>query len=257
MKASEVMQRNPITVTASTTIADAVHFMVTDRISSLPVVNEFGEVVGMVSEGDLLRRVELGTAASNSRWLTWLGSRGRAAREYVRSHARRVGEVMTASVVAVAPDTELSEVVSLMESRRIKRVPVLENGRLIGIITRWGLMRVLEGLLPRTSIRPMDDEELRRRLLSSVKEQSWAPRTPFDLKVVNGVVEFVGVVTDERQRTALRVLAENTPGVRDVVDHLLWVDLMSGIPLDPQPWDRVDEPNPDAAGSSRPGFGSK
>jgi hypothetical protein len=134
---------------------------------------------------------------------------------------------------------------------------VLENGRLIGIITRWGLMRVLEGLLPRTSIRPMDDEELRRRLLSSVKEQSWAPRTPFDLKVVNGVVEFVGVVTDERQRTALRVLAENTPGVRDVVDHLLWVDLMSGIPLDPQPWERVDEPKPDAAGSSRSGSGTK
>lgn len=163
---------------------------------------------------------------------------------------------MTAAVVAVTPDTKLSEVVSLMESRHIKRVPVLENGRLIGIITRWGLMRVLEELLPRASTRPVDDEELRRRLLSSVKEQSWAPRTPFDLKVVNGVVEFVGVVTDERQRTALQVLAENTPGVRGVVDHLLWVDLMSGIPLDPQPWDRVDEAKPDAAGNSRSGVGS-
>jgi CBS domain-containing protein len=256
MKASEVMQRNPITVTPATAIADAVHLMVTHRISSLPVVDGFGAVVGMVSEGDLLRRVELGTAASNSRWLTWLGSRGRAAREYVRSHARRVDEVMTAAVVAVTPDTELSEVVSLMESRHIKRVPVLENGRLIGIITRWGLMRVLEELLPRASTRPVDDEELRRRLLSSVKEQNWAPRTPFDLKVLNGVVEFVGVVTDERQRTALRVLAENTSGVRGVVDHLLWVDLMSGIPLDPQPWDRVDEAKPDAAANSRSGVGS-
>jgi len=238
MKASEVMQRNPITVRPATPIADAVHLMVTQRIASLPVVNDFGELVGMVSEGDLLRRVELGTAASNSRWLTWLGSRGRAAREYVRSHARRVGEVMTASVLAVAPDTELAEVVSLMESRHIKRVPVLENGRLIGIITRWGLMRVLEGLLPRTSARPVDDEELRRGLLSAVKEQSWAPRTPFDLRVANGIVEFVGVVTDERQRAALRVLTENTPGVRGVVDHLLWADLMSGVPLDPKPWDR-------------------
>ncbi len=238
MKASEVMQRNPITVTPATALVDAVHLMVTQRIASLPVVNDFGELVGMVSEGDLLRRVELGTAASNSRWLTWLGSRGRAAREYVRSHARRVGEVMIASVVAVAPDTELSEVVSLMETRHIKRVPVLENGRLVGIITRWGLMRVLEDLLPRTNVRSVDDEELRRRLLSSVKEQSWAPRTPFDLKVVNGMVEFVGVVTDERERAALRVLAENTPGVRGVVDHLLWVDLMSGVPLEPKPWDR-------------------
>lgn len=256
MKASEVMQRNPITVTPATAIADAVHLMVTQRISSLPVVNEFGAVVGMVSEGDLLRRVELGTEASNSRWLIWLGSRGRAAREYVRSHARRVGEVMTASVVCVAPDTELSEVVALMESRHIKRVPVLEKGRLIGIITRWGLMRVLEGLLPRTSIRPVDDEELRRRLLVAVKEQSWAPRTPFDLKVVNGVVEFVGVVTDERERTALRVLAENTPGVRGVVDHLLWIDLMSGVPLDPQPWDRADEPRRDVVTSSRSDPGS-
>ncbi|HEV7138637.1 MAG TPA: CBS domain-containing protein [Steroidobacteraceae bacterium] len=250
MKASDAMESNPVTVAPATAIADAVHLMVTRRISSLPVVNEFGEVVGMVSEGDLLRRVELGTAASNSRWLTWLGSRGRAAREYVRSHARRVREVMTAAVVAVAPDTELSEVVFLMESRHIKRIPVLENGRLIGIITRWGLMRVLEGLLPRASVRPVDDEELRRRLLSSVKEQSWAPRTPFDLKVANGVVEFVGVVTDERERTALRVLAENTPGVRSVVDHLLWVDLMSGVSLDPQPWDRADEPQRNDATTS-------
>lgn len=250
MKASEAMQRNPITVTPATAIADAVHLMVTHRISSLPVVNDFGEVVGMVSEADLLRRVELGTEAANSRWLARLGSRGRAARNYVRSHARRVDEVMAASVICVAPDTDLSEVVSLMESRRIKRIPVLENGRLIGIITRWGLMRVLEGLLPRASTLPMDDEELRRRLLSSVKEQSWVPHTPFDLKVVNGVVEFVGVVTDERQRTALRVLAENTPGVREVVDHLLWIDLMSGIPLDPQPWERVDEPKRDAVDRS-------
>ncbi len=257
MKASDVMQRRPITATPATAIEDAVHLMVAHRISGLPVVDAAGAVVGMVSEGDLLRRVELGTEATGSRWPAWLAGRGRAAGDYVRSHARRLEEVMTAPVIWVAPDTDLSEVVTLMESRRIKRVPVLEGGRLVGLVTRSDLMRVLEGLLPRAGIPPVNDEELRLRLLASLREQSWAPRTPFDLKVVDGVVELIGVVTDERQREAVRVLAENTPGVRGVVDHLLWVDPMSGIPLDPQPWDRADEPGRDAVGSSRSGFRSR
>lgn len=251
MKASEVMRRNPITATPAMTIDDAVHLMVIHRISGVPVVDATGAVVGIVSEGDLLRRVELGTEAASPRWLTWLGGRGRAARDYVRSHARKVNAVMTTPVISVAPDTDLSEIVTLMESRHIKRVPVLQNGRLVGIVTRSDLIRVLEGLLLRTSTQPVDDAALRRRVLAALKEQSWAPRTPFDLKVVNGVVELVGVVTDEREREAVRVLAENTPGVRRVVDHLLWVDLMSGVPLDPQPWNRLDEPERSADASSR------
>lgn len=239
MKVIDIMQRHPITATAEMTIEEAVHLMIGHRISGLPVVDERGAVVGMLSEGDLLRRAELGTQAKVPAWVGWLAGGGRAAGEYARSHARRVGEVMTVPVTAVTPETDLAEVAALMESRRIKRLPVLEDGRLVGILTRQDLLRALERLLPRVSAQPVTDAQLRRSLLASLAEQSWGPRASFDVKVENGVVELLGVVTDERQRKALRVLAENTPGVAGVVDHLLWIDPMSGIPLDPQPWSRT------------------
>lgn len=236
MQAQDVMQRDPVTATAEMTIEDAVRRLVSRRISGLPVVDPTGAVVGMLSEGDLLRRAELGTEAKISAWVGWLAGPGREARAYARSHARTVGEVMTAPVISVTPETDLTEVAALMESRHIKRLPVLQDGRLVGMLTRHDLVRALERLLPRANAGPVADAELRRRLLASLAEQGWAPRASFDVKVEDGIVELLGVVTDERQRTALRVLAENTAGVRGVVDHLLWIDPMSGIPLDPQPW---------------------
>lgn len=240
MKALDVMQRDLITVTPDTALDDAVHLMVTHRISGLPVVDASGEVVGILTEGDLLRRSELRTEATVPAWIGWLTGQGRAAREYVREHARKVGELMTVPVITVTAQTELGEVVALMESRRVKRVPVLQQGRLVGILTRSDLMRALEILLPKTETRPVADADLRHRLLASLREQRWVPRVSFDVKVVNGVAELLGVVTDERAREAIRVLIENTPGVRGVVDHLIWIDPMSGIPIDPQPWAAAD-----------------
>ena len=236
MKALDVMQRDLITVTPDTALDDAVHLMVTHRISGLPVVDASGAVVGILTEGDLLRRSELRTEATVPAWIGWLTGQGRAAREYVREHARKVGELMTVPVITVTAQTELGEVVALMESRRVKRVPVLQQGRLVGILTRSDLMRALEILLPKTETRPVADADLRHRLLTSLREQRWVPRVSFDVKVVNGVAELLGVVTDERAREAIRVLIENTPGVRGVVDHLIWIDPMSGLPIDPQPW---------------------
>jgi CBS domain-containing protein len=237
MKALDVMQRDVVTATPETTIDDAVRLMVTHRISGLPVVDEAGNVVGIFSEGDLLRRVELGTARTASAWGAWLAGPGRDARNYVRSHARRVGEVMTAPAISVAVQTPLSEVVALMESRGIRRVPVLDGDRLVGIVTRADLIQALQRLLPKVDGQgqPVADEELRHRLLDSLKAQRWSPRNCLDVKVADGVAELVGIVTDQSEREAARVLIENTPGIRGVVDHLLWIDAMSGIPCDPQP----------------------
>ena len=241
MKASDVMRTNPLVATAEMPIEEAVRLMLTHRISGLPVVDATGAVVGILSEGDLVRRVEPGTEARVPAWVGWLAGGGRAAAAYAASHARKVGEVMTVPVVSVTPDTDLAEVAAIMESRRIKRLPVLREGRLVGILTRLDLIRALEQLLPRVDSQPVADAELRRRLLASLREQSWAPRASIDVKVQDGVVELLGVVTDERLRTAMHVLAENTAGVRAVVDHLLWVEAMSGIPLDPQPWSQTGE----------------
>lgn len=240
MKALDVMQRELITITAETSIDDAVRLMVENRISGLPVVDSTGAVLGILSEGDLLRRTELGTGARVPAWIGWLVGQGRAARAYVREHARKVGEIMTAPAISVTPQTELAEVVALMESRRIKRVPVVEGGRLVGMLTRCDLLRALGRLLPAMDSRPVADARLRLRLLALLREQSWAPRGSVDVKVVDGVVELLGVITDERTRQAVQVLAENTPGVRSVTNHLIWVEPMSGVPIDPQPWQAAD-----------------
>ena len=241
MKAMDVMQRELITTTAETAIDDAVRLMVAHRISGLPVVDATGALLGILSEGDLLRRTELGTQARTPAWIGWLTGQGRAAREYVREHARKVGEIMTTPAISVAPQTELAEVVALMESRRIKRVPVVEDGRLVGMLTRCDLMRALESLLPKVDARPVADARLRLQLLALLREQKWAPRGCVDVKVVDGVVELLGVITDERTRQAVQVLAENTPGVRDVINNLIWIEPMSGVPIDPQPWHEAEE----------------
>ncbi len=234
MRAGEVMRKDVITVTPHTAIRDAVRLMLDHHISGLPVVAESGAVAGMVTEGDLLRRVELGTEKRPAAWRAWLAASGRDARDFVLAHARQVGEVMTTPVVWVAPEAQLTEVVALMESHRIKRVPVLEDGHVVGIVARADLLRVLESLLPRAAAAPVADAELRRRVLTSLAAQPWARgATAIDARVKAGIVELVGVVTDPREREAIRVVAENTPGVQGVIDHLLWVEGMSGIPLDP------------------------
>jgi len=244
LKARDIMQQQPITATPDMAIEDAIRLMVISRISGLPVVDVTGAVVGVLSEGDLLRRTELGTEGKTSGWRAWLAGQGHIAHEYVRSHAHRVGEVMTTPVVSVTPQSDLADVVALMESRRIKRVPVIDDGRLVGVLTRADLVRALQGLLPKPDTRPIADAELRRRLLAALNEQPWVPRLALDVKVVDGVVELIGVITDVRTREAALVLAENTPGVRSVVDHLLWIEPMTGFPLDRSPRDETDDTPP-------------
>jgi CBS domain-containing protein len=202
MKAHEIMLRHVITATPEMAIDDAVNLMISHRISGLPVVDATGRVVGMLSERDLLRRAELGTELKTPAWRAWLAGAGRAARDYVRTHARRVDEIMTAPAISITPDTGLSEVVAVMESRRIRRLPVLRDGKLVGIITRSDLVRALMQLLPKMDTQPVADAELRRRIMTSLGQQSWSPRISFDVKVENGVAELVGLVTDEAERRA-------------------------------------------------------
>jgi CBS domain-containing protein len=147
MKVSDVMTRIPVTVSPDTSLEDAANLMVRTRVSGLPVVDLEGVVVGMITEGDLLRRVELGTAGRSPGWLTALLGPGRTAHDYVRTHVCRIGEIMTSNVISTSPDAPLSEVVSVMENQQIKRLPVLQKDRLIGIISRADLLRVLARLL--------------------------------------------------------------------------------------------------------------
>jgi len=228
MNAGEVMSRNPIAVSVETGLAEAVRLMLDHRVSGLPVVDGQVGLVGILTEGDLLRRGEIDTAGRRSRWLDLLATPGRLAGDYVRTHARRVGEIMTRDVVGVAEDAPLAEVVRLMERHRIKRVPVVRDGALVGIVSRADLLRALRRLLVAEAETAADDETIRQHVLAELARAPWAPRG-LAVGVENGVVTLDGVILDEKTRRALRVAAENVPGVKAVVDRLAWVEPVSGM----------------------------
>ncbi|MGE0260583.1 MAG: CBS domain-containing protein [Alphaproteobacteria bacterium] len=230
MKISDIMTHPVITVTAETTVAEAAELMIGHRISGLPVVDAAGEVAGIVTEGDLLRRAETGTERRRARWLEFLIAPGRLASEYAHANGRRVGEVMTDTVVSVGPDDAVADLIDLMERRRIKRVPVIDQGRLVGIVSRANLVRALVRNLPRPeNASGIPDAAIRDLILVEIAKQPWGPRASVDVRVENGVVELHGAVTDDRERPALRVLAENVPGVKEVRDRLTWVEPLSGF----------------------------
>jgi CBS domain-containing protein len=233
MKAADVMRYQVVTVSADTTVAEAARLMLLHGISGLPVVNPAGTVIGIVTEGDLLRRTETGTERHHSRWLEFVLGPGRLAGEYVHTHGRKVEEVMTRKVVVVARDAPLEEVVGLMERRRVKRLPVVEAGRLVGIVSRADLLKVLAQLAPMAPPVAASDTEIRARVLAEIDKSPWALRGCLDAVANGGVVELRGVIGDERQRAALRVAAENVQGVKKVIDHLVWVEPISGMAIEP------------------------
>ena len=234
MNVADIMTRQVISVTPQTTIAEAAQLLLDNRISGLPVVDPGGAVVGIVTEGDLLRRVETGTQRRHSHWLEFLIAPGRLAREYTDANARSVGAVMSADVVSVTPQEALPEVIRLMEHHHVKRLPVIEAGRLVGIVSRANLVRaLLRNLAEPPGNAAGDavagDADIQGRIVAEIARQPWGPRASVDVRVKDGTVELYGTITDERERTALRVLAENHPGVKAVLDHLVWVEPVSGF----------------------------
>jgi CBS domain-containing protein len=228
MKASDVMTTRVISIESDAPIMRAVRLMLQNRISGLPVVGRKGELVGMVTEGDFLRRGEIGTQRHRNRWLEFLVGPGRLANEYVHARGRKVEEVMTRELVTVTEDTELDEVVRLMERHRIKRLPVLRGDKLVGIVTRANIMHALVSLAAVAKAPPAgDDAAIREQILAEFQRQSWAPMT--NVTVRDGVVELWGTIVDEREREALIVAVENVPGVKTVHDHLVWIEPNSGL----------------------------
>jgi CBS-domain-containing membrane protein len=227
MKAAEIMTTRLVTVQPETPVADAVHLMLQDQVSGLPVVDEAGRLVGIVTEGDFLRRAELGTERRRRRWMQFLLGPDRLADEYIHSHARKVSDVMTTEIVSVGADTPLDEVVNLMERHRIKRVPVVRDDKIIGIISRANLLRALGTMTATAKLSTRSiasDTVIRKRIMADMSVQAWAPLPFVSVVVWDGSVHFWGTINDEKQRQALRVLAEGVPGVEEVRDHLVLVD---------------------------------
>jgi CBS domain-containing protein len=229
MEAQDVMSRPVFSITPTDSVTSAVRMMLQNQISGLPVIDAGGRLQGMITEGDLLRRAETATQRQRPRWIAFLLGPGRLADEYVHTHGRQVGEIMTPDAVAVSAEAPLEEVVSLMEKHRIKRVPVMKDGRVVGIISRANLLHALAGFARQAKPVSLDDRAIRERLYAELQGQSWAPTGSLDIIVRNGVVELWGTIFDERERQATIVAAENIAGVKAVEDHLAWVDPMTGV----------------------------
>jgi len=213
MKASDVMTVGAATIRSDASAPEAARLMLQYAISGLPVVDAAGHVVGIITEGDFLRRTETGTERQHRpRWLEVLLGPGRLADEYVHSHSRKVEEVMTRQVVTVAEETPVDEIARLMERHRIKRV----NNTVVGIVSRANLLRGLARLADQAPAATANDLAIREQILTELDAQVWGRRAPIDVTVRNGIVQLWGPVADERVAQALRVAAENVPGVKGV-----------------------------------------
>jgi CBS domain-containing protein len=230
MNVHDVMTQGAITIDRDATVVRAVRLMLQNRISGLPVVDETGQIVGIVTEGDFLRRGELGTQRRRRRWIEFLIGPGSLADEYVHACGRKVDEIMTPHPLTISATAPLEEAVQLMERRRIKRLPVVEGGKPIGIVSRANLLRAFAtSAAHQMKSAAGDDATIRSRIMAEYEKQPWAPSV--NVQVHDGTAELHGVITDERQRRAFIVAAENVPGVKAVHDHLVWMEPTSGMVL--------------------------
>jgi len=226
MKAADVMVTNVITVHQDTPVAKIAETLLANRISAVPVVNDKDVLVGIVSEGDLIHRVEAGTERHRSWWLELLSGKELLAHEFVKSHARKAADVMTRPVVSVQPDTPLGDIASLLEKHRIKRVPVVNNGKIIGIVSRANLIQALVSDT-KASDQAIDDLTLHSNILEQLRSKPWVDSSTINVVVNNGAVELWGIVDSETEKNAIRVAVEVTPGVRQVSNRLVVEHMMS------------------------------
>ena len=225
MRVRDTMSKGVVSVAPKAPITEALDIMVRSHLSGLPVIDEAGRLVGMVSEGDFLRRSELGSGKPPGSWLKGLLLPGQAAEAYARTHGRRVDEIMSGDVAAIEPNAGLDEAAALMEKRHVKRLPVVDEGKVVGIITRADFIRALvQFIRPAYEEPPVSDDAIKQRIDAELRAQPWAPVGSIGVAVKDGVVSFRGVLTDERQRNAIRAVAENIDAVRGVRDHMIWSD---------------------------------
>jgi len=227
MKAADVMATKVITVRLDTPVAMIAEVLLANRISAVPVVNDKDILVGIVSEGDLIHRVEAGTERHRSWWVELLTGKETLAHEFVMSHARKAADVMTRPVISVQPDTPLGEIAALLEKHRIKRVPVASNGKVVGIVSRANLIQALVKLNRANTEASVDDLTLHSDILKQLRSKPWVDPSKISILVNNGSVELWGIVDSETEKNAIRVAVEVTPGVRQVANKLVVEHLMN------------------------------
>jgi len=221
MRAIDVMVRDVVTVRPDTDVAAAIKLLTEHDVSALPVLDREGDLVGLLSEADLIHRTEIGTEKHRPWWLEAVTGASTLAEEFAKSHGKKVGEVMTDGVISVAEETPLSEIAALFERKRIKRVPVVKDGKLVGIVSRSNLIQALASAVGHIDRHDETDRQIRFQLLSRLKDQPWTGFGERNITVRGGVVHLWGLVGSEAERKALLALAESAPGVVRVSDEMI------------------------------------
>ena len=221
LTAADVMTREVVSVGPDTPVRAIAELLFTRRISGVPVLED-GRLIGVVSEGDLIGHAAATGEQRRSWWLSALMNDSASARDYAKTHGRTARDVMTSAVITIGEAATLAEIAKTLERHRIKRVPVLREGKLVGIVSRGNLLQAL-ATLEVEAAGTVDDDAIRERLIAELRGQSGPDLPPDAIVVENGIVRLSGIVQTEDERRALRIAAENTPGVKGVDDHLtIW-----------------------------------
>ncbi|MYZ49276.1 CBS domain-containing protein [Propylenella binzhouense] len=221
MNAADVMTKDVITVPPEMTVREAAEILLQHRISAVPVVDAAGKLVGILSEGDLVRRHEIGTERRRSWWLQVFSDTSASGQDYVKSHGLRVADIMTRDVVTADESTSLAEIANRLERYGVKRLPIVRDGRVVGIVSRSNLVRALASVPISVPAAAASDNEIRESVMAHIRAQPWGMPWLTNASVHDGVVEIWGMVNSDDERRAIRVAAESTPGVRAVNDHMM------------------------------------
>jgi len=221
MLARDIMTATVVTVASDARVEHIAKLLLDKHISAVPVVDSAGRLVGMVSEGDLMRRRENETERHRSWWLNLLAGPADQARDYVKVHGHTAEDVMTRDVITVGEDTPVGEIAEILEKRRIKRVPVVREGKVVGIVSRANLLHGLAAHKDQISVAPSsDDRTIRKQVMELVAREGWITHGSLNVLVTDGAVELWGWVDSEEERKALKIAVAEIPGVRSLEDHL-------------------------------------
>lgn len=221
MKAMDVMVRDVLSVKPDTSVFEAAQLLIENDVSALPVVDDDGQVIGIISEADLMRREEIGTQKQRPWWLEAMTPAATLAGEFAKSHGKRVAELMSQRVISASEETPLAEIAALLERNRIQRVPIIKDGKLVGVVSRTNIIQALASSSPKPDSERHSDRAIRLELLARLGEQDWTDFGSRNVIVDAGVVHLWGLVGSAEERKALTSLAEGVPGVSGVVDEMI------------------------------------
>jgi len=220
VRVREIMSRNVITIDADASVSDAIGTMLSHHIGGLAVTDRNGTLIGIVSDGDFIRRVEIGTERRRGRWLAMLAGPSQVALDFTHQHGRKVSEIMSPDPITVDEDTPLEQVVRLMESHGFTRFPVMRNKRLVGMVTRSDFMTAIANLRLEPHSASVNDDQIRAAVIAALAHASWRPGA-LNVSVHDGIVSLRGDVRSDNARKAATVAAENVTGVKRVEDQLV------------------------------------